>query len=110
MFDGLAEKVLGEVEFGSRKPPGTGHYAIIEYRYVALVGPDIKIVPEALPEGLGLGDRPLPELVVIAEGEPAVALQPQHIPPQIGLFGHLRGWLPEQLAFLYAMVYLHGRF
>ena len=69
------EDVLGVVEAGAREPLGAGHLAAAEGALDLAVGLDAEEVPDRGPEGLEVGDRPAPELVVAVEAQSALGRQ-----------------------------------
>src|SRR3546814_4949839 len=73
-----AQQVLGEVQAGVRKEPGTRHGVAVDQAAAALVADHPAEVPDRFPEILAAVDRPAPEPVVIGESgaDPLVTCGP----------------------------------
>ena len=71
-----AEDVLRVAEPRTREPLGSRHLASGEHALVRLARLDLEELPDRRPELLELVDRPLPEVGVVAEGEPACLVEP----------------------------------
>src|SRR3954449_5740704 len=70
------EDELRVAEPRARKPPGSGHLARAEHALVGLARLDLEELPDRRPEVLELVDRPLPQVGVVLEREPARLVEP----------------------------------
>src|SRR3954453_18510723 len=71
-----AEDVLRIAEPCAREPMGSRHLASGEHALVRLARLDLEELPDRRPELLELVDRPLPQLGVAIEAEPAYLVEP----------------------------------
>jgi hypothetical protein len=81
IFGFISEYVLGVVERRARKPLSTDHISIValEYIKVRIVGFDLKILPDTLPEVFGIGDRPRPQISIVTEKQAFFDKKPIHV-------------------------------
>ena len=94
-----AEDVLGVVEAGAGEPLRAGHVGACQDGRGVAVGGDVEVVPDRAPEGLDVGDGPVPEAAVVAaEGEVALGFEPAHVGGHVRALDRLGRGLPELLA------------
>jgi hypothetical protein len=93
-----AEHVLRVVQPCTREPLRAGHLARAEHPLVRGVRADLVEVPDRGPEGLEVGDRPAPELLVAGEVESALAAQPLEIAPELEALACVCRRLPQDVA------------
>ena len=90
----MAQHLLRIVHLGTREPLRTGHGVARQHRAVGRGGLHIQVFPHALPKGVELGDRPLPEGFVVVKAQPFVAGQPVLVEPDlrnVGWGGRVHG-------------------
>ncbi len=75
----VAEHVLGVVDPGPGEPLGARHLAGAEGAGGGNVRAHLEEVPDRAPEGLQVGDRPLPQRGVVVEGEAPLGLEPSPV-------------------------------
>jgi hypothetical protein len=92
----VAENVLGVVELSPFEPTTPRHLTAVENFFVRLRGLNLEELPDAGPELLYLGHRPLPQLLVVTEREGLLVLESPHVAGDVGVFLELFGGFPEQ--------------
>ena len=90
-----AEDVLGEVQPRAGEPRRTRHRVRGEHRRVRRVRLDREELPDRRPESRQVVDRPPLQLVVAGKREPALALEPREVAPDLGLLADVRRRRPE---------------
>ncbi len=80
----VPEHLLRVVGLRAGKPFGARHHVLLQHRGVRGGGLQVKVVPDALPEGVQLGDRPAPQVVIVLEGQPARVAQPVLVQADLG--------------------------
>ena len=99
MVVAAVEHVLGVVQLGSGEPSGALHGALGQDVGVGLVRLHLEVVPDAGPERLHLRHGPLPELIVRAEAEAPLLLEPAHVAGHVALLQVRRRGLPQKRSF-----------
>ena len=72
----MPQHLVRVVGLGSGKPLGARHDVVGQHRRVRRGRLQIKIIPDALPERIQLGDRPAPKVVVSGKAQAALIAQP----------------------------------
>src|SRR6185437_10059240 len=85
-------------ETGAREPFGPGHGAASEDAAVWGGGLHFEVIPQRAPERLEIPHRPAPQLQVMAEGQPTLALEPAAEGRDVGMLDTRRTGCPEQVA------------
>ncbi|MNS76040.1 hypothetical protein D3C72_1095760 [compost metagenome] len=84
---GVAQHLARVVDLRAGKPARAGHAAFGEHRGVRRGRVQAGVVPDALPEGIEVGDGPAPQRVVAVEGQAARVAQPVLIKADLGDVG-----------------------
>ena len=95
-----AHGVRRVVQLRAREPLRSGHGVGCQHPLVRCVRPDLEEVPERAPEALEIRDRPAVEVVVVAEREPALRLEPVEVAADLAVAAGVRGRRPEHLPLL----------
>ena len=90
-----ADQVLGEVEARAREPGRARHRIGRQRRRVRGVRLDLEEVPDRRPERGQVRDRPVLQVLVRGEREPALALEPGEVATDLGRLAHVRRRRPE---------------
>ena len=94
---GHRERVFGVVDRGTREPARARHPGLCQRGSRRRRGPDAEVVPDRLPEGAGIVDRPAPCGVVAVEREPPLGRQPVEIATHPRALAGVAGRAPEDL-------------
>ncbi len=87
----VAQHLARIVDLGPGEPARTRHARLGEHGRVRRGRLDAGVVPDALPEGIELGDGPAPQGVVVVESEAARLAQPVLIEADLGDVGSGHG-------------------
>ena len=90
-----ADQVLGEIQARAGEPRGARHRRGGEDGAVRRVRLHLEELPDRRPERRQVVDRPAPQLLVAREGEPALALEPGEIAPDLGRLPNVRRRRPQ---------------
>src|SRR5207237_336271 len=91
------ERPGGVVEPGPGEPIRPGQAAFGQDPVVGAGRADLEVVPDRGPEALQVGDRPAPELLVVAEAKVSRLRQPVQVPGQVAAPPLLLGRSPHDL-------------
>ena len=79
----MAQHLLRIVHLGTREPLRTGHGVARQHGGVGRGGLHIQVVPHALPKGVKLSDRPLPQGRIVVKTQAVGAGQPVLVEPDL---------------------------
>ncbi len=96
---GMAEYLLHVVQRGALEPARARHGAAVQHLRGGRVEAYVEIGAHGVPEGFQLGDRPLPEAVVVVKGQAALGPQPVHEARDLAAVAERRGGRPHQVPF-----------
>ena len=91
------ERVLRVIQLGAREPRRTGHRVAREDALVASARSDLEEVPDRGPEGVEVGHRPAPEVLIGAEAQTALACEPLHVARDVRARDRLVARTPDRL-------------
>ena len=83
----MAQHLVRVVGLSTGKPLGPRHDVVRQHGGVRRGRLEIKIIPNALPEGVQLGHRPTPEVVVGGKTQATFISQPVLVQPNLGQMG-----------------------
>jgi len=80
----MTKNLLNVIDLRAFKPPRTRHDTFAQHRPIRRGRLQVKVVPDAFPESLDLGGRPMPEVVVAIKSQAAVLRQPILVEADLG--------------------------